>query len=531
MERRGLYYLAIQSLQVLLYGSFPIGTEIYMNRADLIEQLLQQQRTCSHPPWMSRRGRGKSIVRLIIDCGQIPLAPGIDSMNSDKVKAKTKKALSDAIRKSMDRFCQEFIVHGAMSGCVGFSAIRTLARRLKQPLEQTLHSLRCVESNELGIRISSHDNDVVNHVCDKNAYSDWTPFTDYFVANSIDRDNVEPGSRCAFVGFEDDIDHSLLSSSLNVEELAMDLYRTGRLPNCIGKNNNEGIKGGWTGWHNEGAMIRALFRIICGGPLLGMDFGNISLAKSEVGLLDNATVHLSPYQQGPFNLLVGYELQKVKVNGRDEDSFYASTPNFYCKGADEISQFLARLSAMNGQVLCDLVFDAVASRLQHACLNNLKDPFLTLDMAQVRTLSALAAGFGGRCLAAMFRCLLFDYRHYSGGLPDLHLFRAMYSNESTTRSGMSLVELGDWIGESFSPGKQQSYNYQRVLTALVDDEFLGLDKPNSRQTRTNSPGLSEHTVQLNNFSMDAIPERLQLCHNECTVEIECMMVEVKSSNE
>ena len=503
-----------------------------MNRAELIDQLLQQQRTCSHPPWISRRARGKSIVRLIIDCGQIPLDQSMDNILSDKGKGKAKKALSDAIRKSIVRFCQEFIVHAAMSGCVGFSAIRTLARRIKQPLEQTLSTLRCVECHELGIRLSSLELNGVNHNSLKDAYSDWNPLTDYFVANSIDRDKIEPGSRCAFVGFEDDIDHSLLSTSLNVEELAMDLYRTGRLPNCIDEKSKSALKGGWTGWHNEGATIKSLFRVLCGGPLLRMDFGNVVDTKPEAEVLQDVTVHLSPYQQGPFHLLVGYELHKVKGINSDDDSFYTSTPSFYCKCADKISQFLAKLSKTNGQELCDMVFDAVAARLEHSYLNKLKDPFISLDVVQVRTLSALAAGFGGKCLAAIFRCLLFDYRHYSGGLPDLHLFRAVYRGDNATDRCSSLVELGDWIGESFSTVNQQSHDYQRVLQALADDEFLGLDKPNNRNTRTKLPGGPPgESIQLKTVSIEMLPERLQLSHNNCAVQVECMMVEVKSSNE
>jgi hypothetical protein len=288
------------------------------------------------------------------------------------------------------------------------------------------------------------------------------------------------------------------------------------------------LQGGWTGWHNEGATIRSLFRILCGGPLLRMDFADVADTIPKSDLLEYATAHLSPYQQGPFHLLVGYELQKVRDNANDDDSFYTPTPSFYCKCADDIAQFLAKLSKTNGQEVCDMVYDAIASRLDHVCLYKLKDPFLAMDIVQVRTLSALAAGFGGKCLAAMFRCLLFDYRHYSGGLPDLHLFRA-YTN---SHSGRALVELGDWIGESFSMVNQQSHDFQRVLQALADDEFIGLDKPNNRMTRTKlSGGSPGESVQFSAFSIEMLPERLQLSHNGSAVHVECMMVEVKSSNE
>ena len=39
------------------------------------------------------------------------------------------------------------------------------------------------------------------------------------------------------------------------------------------------------------------------------------------------------------------------------------------------------------------------------------------DAKQVKTLSMVAVGLGGKVLAAIFRALFFDYRRYSGGLP------------------------------------------------------------------------------------------------------------------
>ena len=97
--------------------------------------------------------------------------------------------------------------------------------------------------------------------------------------------------------------------------------------------------------------------------------------------------------------------------------------------------------------------------------NQQKDLFLDRDLLQIRTLSAVAAGFGGKQLAAIFRCFFFDYRHYSGGLPDLHLFRATSSEpDSTTTDKFTLVELGVWIGESFSPEYQHSTPDYYILT-------------------------------------------------------------------
>ena len=65
----------------------------------------------------------------------------------------------------------------------------------------------------------------------------------------------------------------------------------------------------------------------------------------------------------------------------------------------------------------------------------------------------LAAGFGGLQLSAMFHCLLFDYRHYSGGLPDLLLVRARYETPGAVaehEKPLSLIDLGAWVGKEFS---------------------------------------------------------------------------------
>jgi hypothetical protein len=53
-------------------------------------------------------------------------------------------------------------------------------------------------------------------------YSDWIPITDKKVANALGTDRDAVGSRCVFVGHDD-------TASVNVEQLAMECYRTGRV--------------------------------------------------------------------------------------------------------------------------------------------------------------------------------------------------------------------------------------------------------------------------------------------------------------
>jgi hypothetical protein len=63
--------------------------------------------------------------------------------------------------------------------------------------------------------------------------------------------------RCSYIGFEDEENEAAGTTSLNVEQLAMEYYATGRLP--VG---DEGLAGGkWEGWHDEGGHLGTLFRV------------------------------------------------------------------------------------------------------------------------------------------------------------------------------------------------------------------------------------------------------------------------------
>jgi hypothetical protein len=495
-------------------------------------ELIRQQRSCSYIPWISRRVRGKVIERLVVDCGQFHRQ---STVHQEKA---TKRESMIAFRECLTQFCKEVIDSTSSSGSIGFSAIRSLARRLKQPLCDVLNPSTCIESKELGLRLGNIClKDVKQVDSSKGGYSDWSPTTDYFLANSLVRDCKEPGGRCSFVGFEDENDNSLLSNSLNVEELAMDLYKSGRLP-CKDEGNSFKLLGGWTGWHDEGSHIRTLFRIICAPSLLGMDFGHphsrFFVDEKET---EHSTVHLSPYQQAPFDLLVGHELQRSSID-TDRDC-YVPSRSFYCRRADDISKFLDKLAKLVGEDLSNVVYDSVASRLAYLCAQKRRDPFLDRDIMQVRTLSALAAGFGGQCLSSIFRCLLFDYRHYSGGLPDLHLFRVLYDCDDTATATecSGLVDLGDWIGESFSKENHHVLGVHRAFDLLSDGgEFLGFtdSATNYRKARggsRQSAHPSENPKQSTVLSVDILPNRLELTHNGRLLQVECLMVEVKSSTE
>lgn len=218
-------------LELLLFGSFhgaSTDASQIANRLDL------PKTTTLAPILLSRRARGKAIDRLIIDYGHMHR-----QSIADKDKA-GKKAASEAFQARVAQFCEQIISSTAQSGSIGFSSIRTVARRLKRPLADSLRDIECLESAELGLRFGS-ESDMSNASAKSKKYSDWTPITDRSVANALKNEENGPGARCAFVGFEED-DEKAGASSLNVEELAMELYQCGRLPT---EEGSECSHGGW----------------------------------------------------------------------------------------------------------------------------------------------------------------------------------------------------------------------------------------------------------------------------------------------
>jgi len=210
-------------LELLLFGFFDIAPT---DDAETVATLgLLPEKTALAPILLSRRARGKAIDRLIIDYIHM------ERQRVASADKKAKKAASDAIQKLVSSFCEQIITSTANSGSIGFSSIRTVARRLKQPLAESLRHVECLESEILGLRFENED-EATGTKSKLKKYSDWTPITDRSIANALKNEETGPGGRCAFVGFEDEGDQARVgTSSLNVEELAMELYRCGRLPN------------------------------------------------------------------------------------------------------------------------------------------------------------------------------------------------------------------------------------------------------------------------------------------------------------
>jgi len=524
VERKGLHLLAVQSLETLLYGS---KVELLGENALPLLPAENPREMKLSSLLLSRRARGKAYDRLIIDCTHI-----IRKEKKDSSDAAAKQKQTDNPQAKVSQFCKTVLERVVQSSSIGFSAIRGIARRLKRPLGDTLRDLPSLEAKELGLRLGDP---ALDQKAEKvpSCYSDWTPPTDRAVANAIRSDETIPGGRCAFLGFEDDGVNSGSNESLNVEQLALEFYNSGRLP--ISDDSNV-LLGGWVGWHDEGGHIRALFRILCSAPVLGMDWGcAYDAMHGGAKHKDRATVHLSPYQGAPFDLHVGFELKRSSTDDETSNTM-ASSNGFYFRRRETIKAFLTQLARLNGQDLCDMVYDSIASRLEYMVTHGRKDPAIERDLQQLRTLSFMAAGCGGVLLAAVFRCFLFDYRHYSGGLPDLTLVRAVFEDTLSVPKG--LVALEEWIGEGFDAQKTEEQAAQRGAAMLEDrdDEFLGCSKvgDSGGQNRFNRSRSSQSLTaprKTKALSMNDLPDKLELVHDGRKVKVECMMVEVKSSND
>jgi hypothetical protein len=236
------------------------------------------------------------------------------------------------------------------------------------------------------------------------------------------------------------------------------------------------------------------------------------------------TIHLTPYQGAPFDLHVASWENGCPVRG------------FYERRKKRIERYLQQLSQLDPQELSDLVYRSIESTRNKLKDKRSPDIVLARDVQQVRTLSMLAAGFGGKHLAAVFRCMMFDYRHFIGGLPDLLLVRAKFATCEE-----SLVNLGEWVGEAFSDTAQQEVADAKGANMLIDrdDEFLGCNKlgdsaarSSGRFGRSQRQGKQENKKAKSTTEQTLIlPPKLELMHEGKPVRVECMFVEVKSAND
>ena len=410
-------------------------------------------------------------------------------------------------------FSSKIISFVGKDGSIPFSFVRYIARK------STLSNIFNIEMNELGIRLENKGKDNTNDLkIKKTGYTDWTPITDFSVANPISHESDSVGKRCAFIGLEEKNRNGMdFSSSLNVEELAIQEYASGRLPEDNMESNLNHVKGGWSGWHDEGLHVRTLFRLCC-EPLLGLRF------KKGKEACEQFSIFLTPYQSAPLDLHVGH----FNLN-----TLSCLTRSFYERRRSVIECFLGKLEKMQRQELCDFVYQCVMNRYgDNQPEWNKKDSHFNRDLKGMRKLQLLASGFGGKMLVVIFRSLFFDYRHYCAGLPDLLLVRATSATQTNNNDvERKVIDLAKWVGDEFSNehvSKDNAVNSSMIMIDK-DDEFLGCsghDQPKLSRGRRKP---KKHTIGED--IIDEIPQKLQLTYMERQVDVECMFVEVKSAND
>ena len=509
LEKRGYHKIASQMLETILFGC--VIMEPKWQYEDYSRHM-ENNTTLSHfsQVLLSRRVRGKAFERLLIDKKH--------AIKKDSPKSKNKvKTPCD-----VDAFTADCLPTIASTGSIPFSFIRKFTRRIKRSLTQTLDDAWSIEMLELGIRLVDNDTGAQSSITEK----EWSPTVDVSVANAIRHDSDNgAGKRCAFISSEenDGIEHT---RSLNVEELAIEEYAAGRLPVDDDDKVHIIYKGGWKGWHCEGIHVRVLFRILCTRVLLADDGQQTGDVIESMLLQEQCTIFLHPYQTAPLDLHVAHGGLRAKNNAPNSTVIRS----FYERRRNRIEEFLKKLEGMKSQELCDFVYKSVVERkekMQQLGKKLRHDPILCNDLKEVRTLSMLAAGFGGKLLASMFRLLAFDYRHYGAGLPDLLLVRAFCQDTKSTNGTAGTcrpLDLSQWVGEVFqhSPASNSSILDDR------DDEFIG-GSINDRQAlaSSNQRRKNDKAIELQEYC----PERLLLSHDGLPVTVDCMFVEVKSHND
>lgn len=512
-ERKGLNSMAVMLLTTILFGSTNHGQ--YGEEKDGMSRLLEISESVAHPSvqcLLPRRNRGKAFERLVIDISHVDrLLKKKNNAAKPKPKAKNDgKEVNEREIQPIQRLVYSILRSTSKAGSISFCSLRNLARRLKVPLVNTMKNVQNDEMTLLNIRLENENESNQN----QNSYSDWTPKTDFAVANALSTgEEAMPCQRCTFVGYDDAEEEK----SLNVEQLAMEYYFHGRLPKQDKTDTSLSTeKGYYVGWHCEGGHVRALYRILCMQDLL-------RYCSCE-------TLFLTPFQASPHDLHVGYS----KSFDADTNS-YTPIRGFYERRRDVIESFFSRLSDLDSQGVSDLVHDAVKHRVQQheSDWHVMKDVLLQKDISELRTLSMIAAGIGGSALATIFRCLCFDYRLYSGGLPDLLLVRARFVQQlNGNETDSIIVDLGDWIGESFSKENAEEKNVLKRINMLIDrdDEFLGCSK-NADGSKLSQRGKTDRGQGLTSEPSVTLPAKLEMKHEDKDVTVDCMFVEVKSSND
>jgi hypothetical protein len=226
-----------------------------------------------------------------------------------------------------------------------------------------------------------------------------------------------------------------------------DSIRSEAPPQESGRNETAGM-GQWSGVHCEGRQFRELFALLM-----------------WPALFDNSVpdVFQTPFQTAPLDLdcassLLSFEefSRRPSDSGTDRMENPTTLCGFYASRRGLIESLLLDLQS----TVCPAV---MAKKVLMAWEEHKGTMVRGFDWRPNRhsplaLLQAVAVCVGGKALSGIFRALSVDYRHFSGGMPDLILFRAVRCSVDALKSQhggaggceVEVVSAAEWMGESLA---------------------------------------------------------------------------------
>ena len=246
--------------------------------------------------------------------------------------------------------------------------------------------------------------------------------------------------------------------------------------------------GGWVGWHCEGSPIYSLFSL-CFWHLL---FPRSDVKDTAFGIQFASeiipNVFVTPYQNAPLDL---------------------DSPDFYTSRCANIELLLSWLEFTAGpQELILLIGERYRGHFRENCRG--------MDWRmKLKSLQAIAVCIGGKALAGIFRNLAIDFKHFSGGLPDLLMIRVRPKDNC---DGEYQFDYCSWLGcdwESLTTKKDSPSS-----PFLLSGDIFSLSSRLSQKQPTLSAAatsIQEDTIFDEAVEIEPIINK-SIAHNICTDE-------------
>jgi Fanconi-associated nuclease 1 len=201
------------------------------------------------------------------------------------------------------------------------------------------------------------------------------------------------GYKSVFIGYDDE--------PCSVEDLCLQYYALDSVEMKDEVTNLVQDGGLWSGSHCEGSFIRMLFGLLMWDVLFDSTVPN---------------VFYNPFQDAPLDLYTDF---------------------FYQSRQSKIDSLLEKITQMNTLQVAQFLDQQYKAHMHIQCRGVSWDNWSLLELTKI------ACGLGGKALSVICAALVKDYRHWSGGLPDLLLWkpRDRATADDPTTYMVKLVEV------------------------------------------------------------------------------------------